>query len=340
MARANALIAAALSLATALCFVLMQPTPAAAQVSAVCNVTATGGEGEYVNGEPPQPTAGLDFDCEWTNGGASPEPPQQGTICLTLAGGGGSRTLTRDGGSETLAYAIGLQAPASPELQDGVPVAAGELAIPALEPAESAETQGQSATLAVTDLPSLPNVPAATYSDSLSWGGYIADASAGGNCDGVTGEIAGSAFTEPANISIDFTPACSIISTSAVSFASVPGGRSLTASVYGQGGISVQCTGAITYTIYLGHGQADPAGPRQMSNGAGGLLPYRLCKQSPCTGDWDDTGIELGVGAAGGVTVNGGTDPGLTTVYGEIASGTLIRRAGSYADQVQVTVAY
>ncbi|MCW1430817.1 spore coat U domain-containing protein [Novosphingobium sp. JCM 18896] len=329
------------AIGAALLALLLVPSPAAAQVSASCTVTPTGGQGEYTNGTPPQITTTLGFVCDWTNVGAEPAAAQQATICVTLQGGGAARSLARSGGGGTLSYEIGLQGPTAPALEEGSHVAVGELAIPALEAAESIEGSGQSALFAVTGLPNLPAVAAGTYEDTLSWSGYVADASASGTCDGAQGEIAGSSFSgREGSLSVELAPTCGIVSTTAVRFETVPGGGTLATSIYGQGGISVQCTGAVTYTIYLDHGQADPSGPRQMSNGAGGVLPYRLCKQAPCSGEWTETSIAQGVGGSGGVTVNGSTDPALTTVYGEIVAGTLVRRAGDYADQVQVTVAY
>lgn len=140
------------------------------------------------------------------------------------------------------------------------------------------------------------------------------------------------------SIAMHATPVCSV-STSGIAFGSYNSlsGQSATSS----GTISVTCTGnpgdSATYTITIAAG-AGSYSTRTMAAGAHSLV-YNLYKDSGCTQVWGDNSNGT-YSVTDSITLSSSSDTKNYVVYGRIAGSQNSAAAGSYSDNLLITITY
>ncbi|MCX5867661.1 MAG: spore coat U domain-containing protein [Proteobacteria bacterium] len=98
---------------------------------------------------------------------------------------------------------------------------------------------------------------------------------------------------------------------------------------YGTGAMSVNCGLGVNYTISIGTGGSGTYDPRQMNNGASGLLNYNLYTESTYATIWENATVS-------GIGTDGNQD---YTIYGRILAGQNVP-AGNYSDNLTITIEY
>lgn len=145
----------------------------------------------------------------------------------------------------------------------------------------------------------------------------------------------GHAAIATSNLTISATvPATCSISTSAVSFGTIP---QLPAQTAGQGSVTVTCAAGSAWTITLNSGQEPFGGSRAMRVGGVPMVNYELYKDMGFTQVWGDSGFAATHPSGTGVAGVGTGAAQVTTVFGTAGSQPSAA-PGNYTDIVVATV--
>jgi spore coat protein U-like protein len=144
---------------------------------------------------------------------------------------------------------------------------------------------------------------------------------------------------DAAQVTTTFPVTASILAACTVSGSGLSFGTYSGSQLLGNGSIGVNCAPGISYNVALNAGAHFNVNTRQMNNGVGFDLPYKLFKDVGLVNEWGD---QCGANTISFAFCQGGAGSGanqIITVYGQIpAGGTSV--SGNYTDTVVVTVLF